>query len=179
MSNRPRLPMTEEKELTDEECASAIANDLSLSTDDLLLEIYKEAANTAQKAGPQMAKTTAKSAILSLSIIKEQALIHHQLARLTRYLTWLTVMLAILTLGLLGVTIGLLHYASQADEHLHRIRELAEESRRHEAPNFGGCGVRLCHPRSDSPNVVGWGSATHETSRRAIETSHWQNTISD
>ena len=103
MSNRPRLPMTEEKELTDEECASAIANDLSLSTDDLLLEIYKEAANTAQKAGPQMAKTTAKSAILSLSIIKEQALIHHQLARLTRYLTWLTVMLAILTLGLLGV----------------------------------------------------------------------------
>ena len=127
LSNRPRLPMTEEKELTDEECASAIANDLSLSTDDLLLEIYKEVANTAQKAGPQMAKTTAKSAILSLSIIKEQALIHHQLARLTRYLTWLTVMLAILTLGLLGVTIGLLHYASQADEHLHRIRELAEE----------------------------------------------------
>ena len=131
----PAFPMPEEKEMTDEECASAIANDLSLSTDDLLLEIYKEAANTAQKAGPQMAKTTAKSAILSLSIIKEQALIHHQLARLTRYLTWLTVMLAILTLGLLGVTIGLLHYASQADEHLDRIRELAEESRRHEAPS--------------------------------------------
>jgi hypothetical protein len=125
--------MPDNKEMTDEECASAIANDLSLSTDALLLEIYKEAANTAQEPGPQMAKTTAKSAILSLSIIKEQALIHHQLTRLTRYLTWLTVGLALLTVGLLGVTICLLHYASQTDDHLHRIRELAEEWRSHDA----------------------------------------------
>ena len=121
--------MFEEKEMTDEECEKAIANDLSLSTDELLLEIYKEAANISQKPGPQMAKTAAKSAILSLSIIKEQGLIHHQLARLTRYLTWLTVVLALLTIGLLVATVGLLHYARQTDDHLHRLRELAEESR--------------------------------------------------
>ena len=119
--------MTEEKEMTDEQCADAIANDLSLSTDALLLEIYKEAANTAQAPGPQLAKTAAKSAILSLSIIKEQAAIHHHLAKLTRYLTWLTVVLALLTLGLLGATIGLLHFARQADEHLHAIRVMIEE----------------------------------------------------
>lgn len=119
--------MSEEKEMTDEQCAEAIANDLSLSTDNLLLEIYKEAANTAQKPGPQLAKTAAKSAILSLSIIKEQAVIHHHLAKLTRYLTWLTVVLALLTLGLLGATIGLLHYARQADQHLHVIRVMVEE----------------------------------------------------
>ena len=75
--------MTDEKEMTDEQCADAIANDLSLTTDELLLEIYKEAANTAQAPGPQLAKTAAKSAILSLSIIKEQAVIHHHLAKLT------------------------------------------------------------------------------------------------
>lgn len=33
--------MTDEKEMTDEQCADAIANDLSLTTDELLLEIYK------------------------------------------------------------------------------------------------------------------------------------------
>ena len=119
--------MAEDKELTDNECANAIAHDLSLSTDDLLLEIYKEAANTAQAPGPQLAKTAAKSAILSLSIIKEQAAIHLHLAKLTHYLTWLTVVLALLTLGLLGVTIGLLNYARQADDHLHWIRVMAEE----------------------------------------------------
>ena len=120
--------MIEEKEMTDEQCAGAIANDLSLSTDELLLEIYKEAANTAQAPGPQLAKTAAKSAILSLSIIKEQAAIHHHLAKLTHYLTWLTVVLALLTLGLLGATIGLLHYARQADDHLHWIRIMVEDS---------------------------------------------------
>ena len=124
--------MPEEKEMTDEQCADAIANDLSLSTDELLLEIYKEAANTAQAPGPQLAKTAAKSAILSLSIIKEQAAIHHHLAKLTHYLTWLTVVLALLTLGLLGVTIGLLNYARQADDHLHWIRVMAEDWQKHE-----------------------------------------------
>lgn len=118
--------MPDEKEMTDEQCANAIANDLCLSTDELLLEIYKEAANTAQAPGPQLAKTAAKSAILSLSIIKEQAALHHQLAKLTRYLTWLTVVLALLTLGLLGVTVGLLRYAHRADDHLKGIRVMVE-----------------------------------------------------
>ena len=123
--------MTDEKEMTDEQCVNAIANDLSLTTDELLLEIYKEAANTAQAPGPQLAKTAAKSAILSLSIIKEQAVIHHHLAKLTHYLTWLTVVLALLTLGLLGATIGLLYFARQADEHLHAIRVMVEDWPRH------------------------------------------------
>ena len=117
--------MTDEKEMTDAQCADAIANDLSLSTDALLLEIYKEAANTAQAPGPQLAKTAAKSAILSLSIIKEQAAIHHHLAKLTHYLTWLTVVLALLTFGLL-------HYARQADEHLHAIRVMVEDWQKHD-----------------------------------------------
>ena len=119
--------MPDEKEMTDQECAAAIANDQALSTNELLLEIYKEAANTSQKAGPQMAKTAAKSAILSLTIIKEQALIHHELAKMTRYLTWLTVVLTVLTVGLLGVTIRLVHFASQSDEHLHQIRMMSEK----------------------------------------------------
>ncbi|MBK8039864.1 MAG: hypothetical protein IPK22_22435 [Verrucomicrobiaceae bacterium] len=126
-----RFTMPDEKEMTDEQCADAIANDLSLTTDELLLEIYKEAANTAQEPGPQLAKTAAKSAILSLSIIKEQAVIHHHLAKLTHYLTWLTVVLALLTFGLLGATIGLLYFARQADEHLHAIRVMVEDWQRH------------------------------------------------
>ena len=121
--------MPDEKEMTDQECASAIAHDQAMSTDELLLEIYKEAANTSQNAGPQMAKTAAKSAILSLSIIKEQALIHHELAKMTRYLTWLTVLLTVLTVGLLGVTIRLLHFACQSDEHLRQIQLMAEKWR--------------------------------------------------
>jgi hypothetical protein len=43
------------------------------------------------------------------------------------------VVLALLTLGLLGATIGLLHYARQADEHLHAIRVMIEETLKHDA----------------------------------------------
>jgi len=93
MSNRIR-------ELDDAQCKTAVTLDLQRKTDDLLLEIYKEATNGAQDQDARISKTVAKASTLFARMSADLEQVHRDIRRLTRWLVALTIAICILTLPL-------------------------------------------------------------------------------